>query len=333
MHILSQAAKIGVQKQQRVYLVGGTVRDLLLFRSKVDLDLAVEGNGLVLARQLAHQLGGRLIVHERFLTATVYWAAERIDIATCRQESYPQPGALPEIKPANLMLDLARRDFSINAMAIPLIEGNKEGIIDPYNGRRDLTKGLLRVLHSLSFSDDPLRILRGVRLAARLKFKFEAQTEGLIRQALSAGLLDKLEERRFWREFALLFREQQPAVAWGKLSELGWRGFAGYGMPDIDAGRRAEKLICQWQSKVYQELDTALVYFLIATVKLNLTVIENILDFLNWERKRRFKVEKSRKLWGELALISSNRLRRSLLEKWEPAVETVIFILAMSGEI
>src|SRR3954452_22209108 len=136
-----------------IYLVGGAVRDLLLGQERTDLDIAVEGDASALGRRL----GGEIRTHERFATATVHTDGLELDLATARSESYPEPGALPEVRPATLTDDLARRDFTLNAMAVPLA-GDPE-LIDPHGGLADLERGTLRVLHERSFVDDPTRTL------------------------------------------------------------------------------------------------------------------------------------------------------------------------------
>ena len=159
------------------YLVGGAVRDLLLGRDRTDLDIAVEGDAAAVGRRL----GGEVRTHERFATATVHTAGLELDLATSRSESYPEPGALPEIQPATLSEDLARRDFTLNAMAVPLA-GDPE-LIDPHGGLEDLERGALRVLHDGSFVDDPTRALRAARYAARYGFDLDPDTERLLREA------------------------------------------------------------------------------------------------------------------------------------------------------
>lgn len=160
-----------------VYLVGGAVRDLLLGRDRADVDLVVVGD----ASALAARFGAEPVEHERFATAKVELDGHQIDIATARTETYPYPGALPEVAPASTIeADLARRDFTINAMALPL-QGQTE-LIDPLGGRADLEAGLLRVLHPDSFVDDPTRAVRAARYAARFGFKLEKETEALVHQ-------------------------------------------------------------------------------------------------------------------------------------------------------
>jgi tRNA nucleotidyltransferase (CCA-adding enzyme) len=159
-----------------VYLVGGAVRDLLLGRGRADVDLVVEGD----AAALAERLGAEVTSHARFGTAKVRVEGHEVDLARARTEAYPHPGALPVVGPAqHLEADLCRRDFTINAMAIPL-QGEPR-LIDPHGGQADLAAGLLRVLHPGSFADDPTRAIRAARYAARFGFELEPGTERLLR--------------------------------------------------------------------------------------------------------------------------------------------------------
>ncbi|HET7509021.1 MAG TPA: hypothetical protein VFJ65_02105 [Solirubrobacterales bacterium] len=163
--------------QEPVYVVGGAVRDLLLGRARADLDLAVVGDPVA----LAECLGSAVIEHARFGTAKLELDGHEVDIATARTEAYPYPGALPVIEPAaTIEEDLGRRDFTVNAMAVPL-EGPR--LIDPHGGREDLERALLRVLHDRSFVDDPTRAIRAARYGARFRFVLEPDTERLLRKA------------------------------------------------------------------------------------------------------------------------------------------------------
>ena len=164
--------------REPAYLVGGAVRDLLLGHPRTDVDLVVEGD----AAALAERLGGASAEHERFGTAKAEVDGHEVDVASARTEAYPEPGALPVISPAEgIEQDLARRDFTVNAMAIPL-QGEVR-LIDPHGGEDDLERGLLRVLHDRSFVDDPTRAIRAARYAARFRFALEPHTEQLLRRA------------------------------------------------------------------------------------------------------------------------------------------------------
>ncbi len=195
-----------------VYLVGGAVRDLLLGRGRTDIDLVVEGE----AAALAARLGGEVIEHERFATAKVRLDGHEVDIATARAESYPRPGALPEVEPtAGIAADLARRDFTINAMAIPL--RREPELIDPHRGRDDLEAGMLRILHARSFEDDPTRALRAARYASRFGFSLEPDTAEL----LSQTGLDTVSVDRRETELLRLAGEDEAVRGFGLLSEWG----------------------------------------------------------------------------------------------------------------
>ena len=159
-----------IAAQAPAYLVGGAVRDLLLGASRADLDVVVEGG----VERLAAELGGEVVSHERFSTATVTSNGLVVDIAQARTETYARPGALPDVSPATLAEDLGRRDFTINAMALPLAEPRE--LIDPHGGLQDLRDGLLRVLHPGSFRDDPTRALRAARYTARLELELADET-------------------------------------------------------------------------------------------------------------------------------------------------------------
>ena len=154
------------------YLVGGPVRDRLLGIPATDLDITVVGDAPRLAQRLADELGGKLTVHHRFGTATVDTDSVTVDLVTARRETYRYAGALPDVQPGVIEDDLARRDFTINAMAIP-VTGDESDLVDLHGGTRDLAAGLVRVLHDLSFRDDPTRMLRAVRYAARFGFEIE----------------------------------------------------------------------------------------------------------------------------------------------------------------
>lgn len=196
-----------------VYLVGGAVRDLLLGRGRADLDLVVVGD----AANLAANLDADPVEHERFATAKALLDGHEVDIATARVETYPHPGALPEVEPAeDLDGDLRRRDFTINAMALPL-QGDVE-LIDPWGGRADLEAGLLRALHERSFIDDPTRALRAARYAARFGFEPEPWTAELIR-AVDPGTVSSDRRRA---ELTKLAAEPNAAAGFGLLGEWGF---------------------------------------------------------------------------------------------------------------
>jgi tRNA nucleotidyltransferase (CCA-adding enzyme) len=203
------------------YLVGGWVRDLL--RGELPgrgADLAVEGDAPLVARALADRLGGEVREYERFRTAIVRIGDVEVDLVTSRKETYDAPGALPRVETAPLREDLARRDFTVNAMAIGLKGDDLGHLYDPHGGLSDLDAGLLRVLHDQSFRDDPTRLLRGVRFEARLGFSFDPDTEVLAREAVASKALATVSADRTGRELVKILEETEAPAAVKRLKEL-----------------------------------------------------------------------------------------------------------------
>jgi tRNA nucleotidyltransferase (CCA-adding enzyme) len=203
------------------YLVGGAVRDLLRGADAVDLDLAVEGDARAVARTLADRLRGEAREHERFGTATVRADGLTVDLATTRRETYSEPGALPEVEEAQLDEDLARRDFTINAMALGLSGDDLGHLYDPRGGLPDLDGGIVRVLHDESFVDDPTRLLRALRYEARLGFRMDPDTERLARDAAAEGGLRAVSGARVRDELMDLLAEPELPSAVVRMRELG----------------------------------------------------------------------------------------------------------------
>ncbi len=216
---LDLVKEVATEKDCHPFLVGGPVRDLLLGRKAIDVDLTLEEGSSTLARALAKRVDGRVRSFPQFLTYKVTADGfPEIDIATARKERYRAPGALPAVAPGKLEDDLLRRDFSINAMAVDLLSGS---LHDPTNGEHDLKSGVIRVLHDKSFVDDPTRIFRAIRLARRLGFALESHTCELMDAALRAGALQTVSKERIWRELFLAMDEPAtPSV----LMELDHRG-------------------------------------------------------------------------------------------------------------
>jgi tRNA nucleotidyltransferase (CCA-adding enzyme) len=208
-----------------VYLVGGTVRDILLGEPGFDVDLAVEGDGVGFAEALARELGGRVRLHDAFGTAVVeYGDGERVDVVTARRERYDAPATLPVVEPGSIEDDLARRDFTINAMAAALTGADAGTLVDPFDGRADLERRTIRVLHDGSFVDDPTRIFRAVRYESRYGFAMDDRTEALAREAIRAGLVDRLTSARLRDELVLMLDESAAPASIRRLGELGIDG-------------------------------------------------------------------------------------------------------------
>ncbi len=218
------APALRVARDERIplYLVGGAVRDLLLRRPVVDVDLVVEENGDAFASRVASSLGAPLTLHRRFGTAVVDLPnGEHLDVATARAEDYERPGALPRVRPAPIAEDLLRRDFTVNAMALEIALARRPRLIDPSGGRADLDRKLVRLLHPRSAFDDATRAFRAVRYANRLGFAIERETRQWIRGAADSGAADALSADRLRREVALLFSESGRAAAVRGMVTLG----------------------------------------------------------------------------------------------------------------
>jgi tRNA nucleotidyltransferase (CCA-adding enzyme) len=202
-----------------LYLVGGSVRDLLLGRRHLDLDFVVETDAIRVARAFARAAGARVVAHEAFRTAVVTAADVRFDLVTARREVYPAPGALPVVTPATLADDLARRDFTINAMALTAAGPAAGTLIDPHGGRADLAAGVLRVLHERSFQDDATRLWRAGRYVARLGLRLDPETERLAHR--DRDYLDTISPARIHHEIERVLDEARPERALRWLDELG----------------------------------------------------------------------------------------------------------------
>ncbi|HEY1013563.1 MAG TPA: hypothetical protein VGE07_12710, partial [Herpetosiphonaceae bacterium] len=222
---VAHAGAITARHGWGLYAVGGFVRDLLLGRRPGDLDLVIEGDAVAVARELAQATGGALRSHEAFHTATVEWPdapdLPHLDFITARAEFYEHPSALPEVEAASLRHDLHRRDFTVNTLALALTPARRGHLYDFYGGLRDLERKLIRVLHNLSFIDDPTRLLRAVRLAARLGFAIEPRTGELIGDAIAQGLIHRTTPARIRHELRLLLEEPGAPAALALLAETG----------------------------------------------------------------------------------------------------------------
>lgn len=254
------------------YFVGGLVRDLILNHPIVDVDIVVEGDAIALADAMRARYGGRVVAHRRFGTAK--WLLEgtvittpagpveglkAIDFVTARREFYAHPTALPQVEPSSIKQDLHRRDFTINTLAVCLNPDRFGELLDFYGGLQDLQRGLIRVLHSLSFVEDPTRILRAARLEARLGFRVEPRTEELIQHAVD--LLARVSGERIRHEMELILAEPEPERILARLEE--WKALT-FVMPGLRAddwlrerfrAMRAALEDGEWQAREGTPLD------------------------------------------------------------------------------
>lgn len=255
--VVDAALRVAEARGERVVIVGGFVRDLLLQRAvgDYDLDLVVEGDGLSFSRALQGEIGGDRREHPSFLTSKLFApfssvAGEspflsEVDVATARSEEYAKPGALPIVKPTSLEQDLWRRDFAINAMALPLAayrdliaglaspESLFGRVVDPCAGLADARNKVLRILHPRSFVDDPTRLFRAVRYVTRLSFNFDKATLAGFYEAVRSGALATLSPRRVWNEVVCALDEEAPGEVVQEFADRGLFSF----LPVVDAAR------------------------------------------------------------------------------------------------
>ena len=220
---LASLGRLATAHGMRAFLVGGVVRDVLHegVLDRADLDVVVEGDGLALARALGEEQHASVIEHGRFLTASIRRpSGERVDVATARSERYESPGALPRVMPASIRPDLGRRDFTLNAMAVE-ISGGDMRLVDPHGGRGDLRRRRLRILHPLSFVDDPTRIFRGARYAARLGLVYDGWTAACQAFALGLGGYPALSGQRIAAELERILADARPELALRRLGSAG----------------------------------------------------------------------------------------------------------------
>ena len=264
--LLEEAGQLADRNEVSLFVVGGCVRDLLLGIHNLDLDLVVEGDGIAFARKLGDVLQARVKVHERFGTAIVLLPdGFKLDVATARTEYYEYPTALPTVEHSSIKKDLYRRDFTINALAVRLNGKGFGDVLDFYGGQRDLNDKVIRVLHGLSFVEDPTRVFRAIRFEARFGFRLGKDTTALIAGAVKMNLFHRLSGHRLLEELKLLLSERGPRLAIKRLAEIGLLRFI---HPKLTWSDRLEKLLnaideaVDWYRLLYldRKMDVWLVY-------------------------------------------------------------------------
>ncbi|HQW36266.1 MAG TPA: CCA tRNA nucleotidyltransferase [Thermoflexales bacterium] len=223
----------------KAVIVGGAVRDWLLGLPVTDIDISVEGDGIEFARALVAAHGGKLIAHEKFQTATWHVDGLDIDVTTARTETYDYPAVLPRVRSSTQIADLSRRDFTINALALQVGEHwlGRDALLDPHGGLADLERGTLRAFHAQSFVDDPTRIFRAARYAARFGFALEPDTREWLRRGLP--YLRDLSGERVKYDMELIFAEREPEKALAYLA--GWDVFRSFSIPIPEMAQLAER--------------------------------------------------------------------------------------------
>jgi tRNA nucleotidyltransferase (CCA-adding enzyme) len=295
-----------------VYAVGGFVRDLILRIENFDIDVVVEGEGIRLAQALAEQGKCDIRVHKKFGTATLSFPqGYRLDVATARLEYYEYPAALPRVEHSSIKLDLYRRDFTVNALAIQLNPGHYGELIDFFGAQKDLKEKVIRVLHNLSFVEDPTRIFRALRFEQRIGFQIAKHTHMLMENAVRKELFGRLSGRRLFRELALCLSEEKPFTV---LKRLGDFGLLKFFHPKLQADRSMghifQKLegVISWYNLLFtgEEYERWLVAFLGMVDGLAEREIHALLTRLGVNEKFRLNLIQHRRMTRQLL----NRLAR-----------------------
>jgi tRNA nucleotidyltransferase (CCA-adding enzyme) len=237
--LLRTIGEVAEENGYTAYAVGGFVRDLLLRKKNFDLDIVVEGDGIKFAKKLAEHFGGAVRTHEKFSTALVIMPdGFNIDVATARLEYYEYPAAMPTVELSSLKLDLYRRDFTINAMAINLNPEKFGTLVDFFNCQTDIKERRIRILHNLSFVEDPTRIFRAIRFEQRIGFTIGKHTEKLLKNAVKMNLFNRFFGYRCFIELKLILSEENPIPAISRMAEFDLLKFI---LPGLKFDKRLEK--------------------------------------------------------------------------------------------
>jgi tRNA nucleotidyltransferase (CCA-adding enzyme) len=307
--ILRTVGEVADEAGFPVYLVGGIVRDLFMRITNLDIDIVVEGDGIVFAGMVMKRAGGHMKTHLKFGTAVVVLPnGLKLDIATARLEYYESPAALPTVELSSIKKDLYRRDFTINTLAVRLNRKSYGELIDFFGGLRDIKEKTLRVLHSLSFVEDPTRVLRAIRFEQRFDFKLSKHTENLIRSAVNMKLFDRLTGKRMNAELVLMFSEAEPLKLLKRMKHFDLLKFL---HPDMKATSETDRLFTgigetlTWFRLLYLDIrvETWFVYFLGLLDRLKDKALDETLERLSVPVRTRERVRHSRRRYREVLAV------------------------------
>jgi tRNA nucleotidyltransferase (CCA-adding enzyme) len=338
LNLLKKIGEVSSSMNYNSYIVGGFVRDLLLGVENYDLDIVIEGDGINFANRLGKQLRGVVKSHKKFNTAVVILPENfKIDIASARIEDYEYPGALPKVGRGSIKEDLKRRDFTINAMAIQLNAPYYGNLIDFFGGKRDIIRKKIRVLHSLSFLDDPTRIFRAIRFEKRLNFQIEEATESFIKKAIRENLYTLLSPQRVKDEFILILSENKPFKPLKHLERL---NILSYIHPLIKVDQNLNKLLgsinkIRFEFEIIiqdRKLKVWLLNLLALVDNLEFSQIKEIILKFRFLKEEENIIAKSKEVEEKLIqiLIDKNNIKNSFLyfNLYNLSLETIFFILA-----
>ncbi len=300
-NLLRKIGSMAHQMDFSAYAVGGFVRDLILRYQNYDIDVVVEGDGIRLAQALAEEKKGQIRTHKKFGTASVAFPdGHRVDLATARLEYYDAPASLPRVEHSSIKLDLYRRDFTVNTLAIRLQPDGFGELLDFFGAQRDIKERIIRVLHNLSFIEDPTRIFRALRFEQRIGFQIAKHTQMLMENTLRMGLLERISGRRLFRELVLCLSEDKPFSVIKRMSDFNMlKIFHDKIQPDRPMQERFERLegVVSWYSLLFtgEDFERWLVGFLglVDTLK-EMEVVELLTRLAPTEKFRKTFIENRR---------------------------------------
>ena len=342
MRLLRRIGKTANSRGYTAFIVGGLVRDVILGKKNLDLDIVIEGEAIKLGEELSKKLDAALVVHRRFGTCSLITKGRlKIDLATARKEIYERPAALPTVEFSSLKDDLIRRDFTINAMAVSLNKESFGQLIDFFASERDLARGVIKVMHDGSFIDDPTRIFRAVRFEQRFGFSIGGPTEDLIKHAIKKEMFKCVEPQRIRDEVALILKEENPRKAVKRMAELDELRFL---HPKIKFGRNTINLYgsideaCDWydNSKFKKRaIERWLIYLMALLDNLSYNNISSICSKFVFRRSETIRLLSCKESADKAirALESASPVLPSRIYKLlEPlSFEVILFIMAKAG--
>ena len=339
--LLRAAGAVADEVGTRIYAVGGFVRDVLLRHENLDVDLVVEGDGIAFAERLGARLSAKVTGHRKFGTAVLTLPdGFKVDVATARTEYYEYPAALPTVEHSSIKMDLYRRDFTVNALAVCLNHDRYGELLDFFGGQRDLRDKTLRIIHNLSFVEDPTRILRAARFEVRFGLRLSRHAEQLSVNAVKMGLLDKVAGPRVFSELQLMLREARPLAILQRLDELGALAAI---HPRLILGRATEHRfqrvgeVLTWYALLYLPTQPApwLVYFLALLEERPGVEARAILRRLNPPSKAADAIARDVAQLRSLArsLQRTRDAAPSRMHRWlaEASIEVVLALMAVVG--
>lgn len=346
VQLLELLGTSGDEQGVAVHAVGGFVRDLLLDLPNLDLDITIEGDGIFFAESFGEQHGCRVRPHQAFGTAVVVFPdGRKLDVASTRLEYYDSPGVLPTVERASLRHDLYRRDFTINTLALCLNHDRFGILLDFFGGQKDLQDKTVRVLHNLSFVEDPTRAFRAIRFEQRLGFQLDPHTEGLLRSAVRAGLVERVGGKRLMGELIQILKEQEPVPAVKRMAQLGLLHCIHSGLrfgPDSEQLFSELERVLAWYQLLYLDmpLEPWTVWFLALLDRLDspqylevcrrLMMPERLMERVFGHRHKALKrLQQLRQALGRGQGISNSRLYAGLHGM---PVELLLYGLARSGK-